>query len=360
MKRRSFLKGMLAAGGAAVVCGPVFAAPKKRRIGLLAPSHCALPIVYANETGLFAKHDVSADVVFLDKIEDIVKGISTGDLMFGQITTPLAFAISAGAPNLPKMQLTATQVLGTNGGILAVAANAAVTKTADLKGKRIGVHSPYIMHSLILNLLLEKSGLDPARDLEITIVPMKDMVAALKEGRIDGIISPEPLPSLMVSKGLGKTVLKTKMFWVDHPCCVLTANRAMLRNEKELVRNVTVASMTAGLTLNSSTLRPTAIADIHKKAAAYQQIPLPLLQQAFGEEQSDFYPFPFRSAGMTTVNQMKKQGLLAADVDAEKLVSDVFASEFALEAIREAAKAVKGGQVPAGIDREEKFRLSTT
>ncbi len=358
MKRRGFLKGMVVIGGLAALGEPVFAVPKKVRIGVLAPSHCALPLAYAPGGGFFSRRGVSAELVFAEKIEDIVKGLATGDLAFGQITTPLAFAISAGNPKLPKMQLAATQILGTNGGILAVSTKTDVSKITHLKGKRIGVHSPFIMHSLILNLLMEKSGMDPAKDIEVKIIPMNEMATAIKESTVDGVINPEPLPTMLESKGLARTVLNTKMFWVDHPCCALTMKSTMLTSEKELVRNVTVASMEAGLTLDNRSLRPKAIAAVHASTPAYQQIPLALLLQAFSVERSDFYPFPFRSAGLVAVNQMKKQGLLKSDVDSGKLVANVFASEFALEALKEAAKSMAGASVPADIDREERFRIS--
>ncbi|MBI4684036.1 MAG: ABC transporter substrate-binding protein [Nitrospirae bacterium] len=357
--RREFIGGMIAIGSMAFFKKSVFASSQKIRIGVLVPSHCALPVFLADERGILKKSGIQAEITLVDKMEDIVKGFAKGDFDFAQLTTPLTLAMSAGNPKLPNIPVGITQVLGTNGGVLAVSTKSDVRKLSDLKGKRIGVHSLFMTHSLILNLIFEKSGLDP-KDVTLKVVPMSEMVTALKEDQIDGFINPEPLPTLLENKGVSKTLLKTKMFWVNHPCCLLATKRSFIANEKNLVKDVTRAYMIAGLELNNQAFRNKAITEIHEKILPYKQIPLPLLLQAFGTDRTDFYPFPFQSSGVIVANQMKKLGLLQPDVETEKLVKDVFASELALEVIKEAASEVRGSEIPTSLNREERIRLEKT
>lgn len=358
LKRRDFLKGAAILGGAALFGKSVFALSKKVRIGVLAPSHCAMPVVYGQTLSLYKKAGIESTVVYAKDMKEIVKGLQTGDLDFGQIMAPLAIGITAGVQQFPKMPLAATQILGINGGVLAISAKHDIKKLTDLKGKTIGVHSPFIVHSLILDYILEKSGLDAKKDLTIKVIPMNEMAKALEEGAIDGFINSEPMPTSLEKKGLAKTLLKTKMFWLDHPCCVLTTRSTTLEKEKNLVADVTRATMVAGLILNREATRGKAISDIQKSAAPYQNIPLLVLLEACGTERSDFYPFPYKSSGVVIADRMKKGKLLDQQTDTDMLAASVFKSEFAMEIMKEAVKEVPGSKVPETISRHENISLT--
>lgn len=186
---------------------------------------------------------------------------------------------------------------------------------------------------------------------------MSEMGKALKEDQIDGFINPEPLPSILENKGLSKSVLLTRMFWLDHPCCLLCSRRSLFDNEKNLVKDVTLACMIAGLELDSVIFRTKAISEVHTEFAAYQKLPLPVLLKAFKPKRSDFYPFPFRSAGILVARQMKKEGLMAPEIDANKLISEVFKSEYAMDLMKSAVKEVRGAKMPPGLNREEIIKV---
>jgi len=361
MRRRTFLQGAaLAAGGSIIGCPDGWATPSAVRIGIMAPSHCALPVAYAGARRQFAKDGIRAELVYFDSMPEIVRGLHLGELQFGQLTTPLALALGAGNPKFPPMKVAAAQVLGINGGVLAVSAKSNIATLQDLKGKQIGVHSPYMIHSVILNMLMEKSGLDPSKDLEVTIVPMKDMGSALKEGTVDAVIGPEPLPTLLQHKGLSKTLLITRMFWHNHPCCLLACPVDTFDKSPEMVEQVTLACMTAGLELDGVVTRPDAIAETHAAYPKYGQVPLEQLLSAFQSRRSDFYPFPYQSAGLLVAQQMKSNGLLPPEIDEKQLVADVFRSDLALEFVAAAAGRVPGAVAPMSAYREESLEVIGT
>ena len=359
VNRREFLGSAVAAAVGATLPGSVvFARPLKVRIGVLAPSHCALPILWAGKRGFYRKMGVEPEVVFSTGMPELVKGLSKGDLDAAQLVAPIPFAIHAGSSQFPRMPVAVTQVLGVNGGILAALTRHKIRKIGELKGKRIGVHSPWLVHSFILNMVLKGYGLDPAKDLEIKIISFEQMAGALNQGRIDAIIHPEPLPSLLEHQGLCKTIFVTRLFWENHPCCTLVYRQDRLGKDRRLLRDITLASTIAGLDLQHPARRKDAITRIHSAFAPYGKVPLAVLLRAFQPRRSDFYPFPFQSAGRLLGRQMQMQGALPGGVETGKLVQEVFRSELALEIIREAAKEVPGSTVPAGLNREEKvFRL---
>ena len=359
VNRREFLGSAVAAAVGATLPGPlVFARSNRTRLGVLAPSHCALPVVWAYESGFYRKMGLDAEVVFSASMSELVKGLYRGDLDAAQLVTPIPFAIHAGGSQFPGMPVIVTQVLGVNGGVLAVSTRHEIRKIGDLRGKRIGVHSPWLVHSFILNMVLRVYGLDPSKDLEIKIIPFEQMAGAISEGRIDAIIHPEPLPSLLEHRGRCKSIFVTRLFWENHPCCTLVCRQDRLGRDRRLLRDVTLASTIAGLELQHPARRRDAITRIHSAFVPYGKVPLEVLLRAFQPRRSDFYPFPFQSAGRLLGRQMKIQGVLPEGIDTGRLVQDVFRSEFALEIIREAAKEVPGSTVPADVNREENvFRL---
>ena len=357
INRRQFIKKL--SGLSAILIKPSFIFAKQNiyKIGVLAPSHCALPVVLAKCSDLFKKAGINAEIVFANDMTDIVKGLSNGELHFGQVTYPISFAINSSSEKFPKFNIVATQVLGTNGGILGVHIDSGIKKLSDLKGKTIGVHSPFMIHSLILNVILEKSGLVPGKSVKIKNIHMSKLFEALKQRQIDAFINPEPLPYFLEQKGMSKSILPTRMFWLNHPCCLLCTNRNLYEKETNFVKDFTYATTVAGLKLDNPVLRKNAIFDVHKAFPVYNKIPLDYLLNAFKPRASDFYPFPFQSSGIIITNQMKKYSLIPSNLNNLELVKKTILSELSLEIIKKAKNEIPGTAMPPGLNRKEVIKI---
>lgn len=80
-------------------------------------------------------------------------------------------------------------------------------------------------HHYELRYWLAACGIDPARDLTITVVPPPLMVDALKAGRIDGYCVGEPWNTAAVHDGSGRIVTTKSSIWRSSPEKVLGLTR---------------------------------------------------------------------------------------------------------------------------------------
>jgi len=356
--RREFVK-QVAAGIGGLAFSTVttsYAQPKPIRIAVYAPSHCAFPAVYAYHTEIYKKNGINCELVYCDSMQIIMKKLINKEVEFAQLMSPMVFQMHFGQMKAPQTSLAVTQVLGTNGGVLGVATQSNINKIKDLSNKKIGIHSPLMVHNIILQLLLEKYGLSKD-NMQIIVVPMKEMKDALVQRKIDGFINPEPLPTLLESNHLSKSILLTRMFWKNHPCCLLTTRKEILTNDLTMAEDVTRATSMACLILDDVTQRKQAISRFYDFNTPYKVISLSNLQKAFMPRRSDFYPFPFISSGYVIIQQMKKMNLLPLTLNTESSVKDIFMVDLAMKMIKQASDQVPGSSVPSSPERDESFHM---
>jgi len=356
--RRQFVRQVTTTIGGIALTGPsvLFAQPRHAKIAVYAPSHCSLPPVHAFHSGLYKKNGVNVELIYCKQMPDILAKLCSGEVDFAQLMSPMILNTHAGQIKSKQIPLAVTQVLGTNGGILGISSQSPIKKIQDLSGKTIGVHSPLMVHYLIMQLLLDKYGLTQD-NVHIKTVPMHLIKKSLLNGDIHGFIHPEPLPSLLESESISRSLLLTRMFWLNHPCCLLTCRKTFFEKNQQMVENITRATATSCLMLNNLAMRKEQIEKIYALKTPFKNIPLTLLQQAFAPRRSDFFPFPFISAAYVIVNQMKQAKLLPDSIDVRATARDIFQSDFAMQIIKQAASFVPGTSVPDCIEREETFKL---
>jgi nitrate/nitrite transport system substrate-binding protein len=358
MSRRQFIKKTATAAAAGVVLGnaPAFSSfvygSTRIRIGVIAPSHCALPMVHAALSNTFKKNGVDAEIVYLPDMPDIAKGLLTNDLQAGQLISPVFFAMNAGiGPFRDKATpLVCAQTAGTNGGVLVRAKGSRISMPADLKGKNIGVHSPLMVHSLLFNTLLVRYNINPNEDLRIKIINMNQLIPALKNGEIDAFINPEPLATVSVLKGAGEEMMLSKDLWPNHPCCLIAMKENFFQQEKETAKAIYSSTMESGLLLDNAATRSAALEKIHADSPVYGKVPLPGLKKAFTPGRTDFQPFIYESSGRAVLGMMRDFRMLPDSTDINGLVARTCMSDLSGEIL-----ASVGGMQPAENSRQEKI-----
>jgi NitT/TauT family transport system ATP-binding protein len=91
---------------------------------------------------------------------------------------------------------------------------------------RFAVVHPHSGHNYELRYWLAACGVDPARDIEIVIVPPPFMADAMAAGRIDGYCVGEPWNSASVAAGIGRIVTVKALLWRNSPEKVLGVRKA--------------------------------------------------------------------------------------------------------------------------------------
>lgn len=358
ISRREFIKKSSSAAAATLWSGTLlektaFAiAGKNMKIGVLAPSHCALSAVHAQIAGNYKKNGINAEIVYLPDMKDVAQGLINGELEAGQLIGPVFLALNAGTgPFAGKaVPLVTAQVGGTNGGVLVVGRESQIKLPGDLKGKKIGVHNPFMVHNLLLKSLLKKYNIDPARDIHLKIINMSHLIDSLKKGEIDCFINPEPLGMFAEASGAGRDLIVTRKMWMNHPCCLLSMRRDFFENNQSLAKALYRSTLQSALALNNADSRKTAVEQIHKVSAPYTKFPLSDLEKAFSVVRSDFDPFPYQSSGKALLSLMMEQDLMPKNTNAGKMISETFLSDFSRELLNSL-----NGNPPKENNREERI-----
>ena len=151
-----------------------------------------------------------------------------GHVDVAHLLAPLAAAISLGLAPGPALPLTAGFALNLNGNavtlsavlwdeaappedadaeVAAVAAAVGVAArrhAADGRPLRLATTFPYSSHTYLLRGFLQAGGVDPDRDVLVTVMPPPYMADALAAGEIDGFCVGSPWNSVAVAEGSGR------------------------------------------------------------------------------------------------------------------------------------------------------------
>jgi NitT/TauT family transport system substrate-binding protein len=165
--------------GAANAGPPIPAVPTKFTLSYIGPEPAALPIMIAQDAGIFQKHGLEVD------LQTIAGAQSIAALVSGQIQ-----ASSGGSADI-----LGAAVSGADPVVLAVLdasfpgqlyASPRIKTAADLKGKKVAVSNPGSSFDVVARESLPKMGLQPDKDVTlITTGSVANAVAALAAGAVD-------------------------------------------------------------------------------------------------------------------------------------------------------------------------------
>ena len=202
MVRRFWLIVWIAASLIVAPNGTPTLAQTKITIGVAAMSPRTIPLLLAQEQGLFAKQGIEARIVLIKGAPILVASLISGDLEVGYTGGTSVLGAAAQGPYLKILssissKLTHTMLASPN------------LKTAEqLHGKRFGIQSmggTTWMHTI---LGLEHVGLDVKRD-NISILMIGDSVLigqALEAGRVDAAVLDGALARRLINKGFSVIV----------------------------------------------------------------------------------------------------------------------------------------------------------
>ena len=337
MDRRNFLRlcllttSNLTIGSLPGIPKQVSAATARKQtvtIGIFSPSHCAAPIIFAEQKGYFKEFGLDVRLINFQTMSALAKNLLSGEIDFGQLTIPLIFSVHTGAnQSRVKEKLVMPMVLGVHGSNLMISRDSGIIRPTDFRGKNIATHTKLTVHYLLVRLYLERSGVDAQTEVNMSIVKLKDLTKVLQEGKIDAFMMPEPLNALAEETNKASTYLLNQFIWRYHPCCGLAAKKMNFDTDNNKTQALIAAISKASLFINKESNRQELVALLTRTSYGFELLPRKVIDLAFAFSRSSFYPFPYQSTAILLLRLMQNYNLLPS-TNIKDAASEVFLSDY--------------------------------
>jgi ABC-type nitrate/sulfonate/bicarbonate transport system substrate-binding protein len=333
------------------------------RIGLMRLTDTA-PIVLAQEAGLLAGEGLAAALTVEPSWANLADKLAYGLLDAAIMLPPLALAMALGL-RTPAARLIVPLGLSLGGNAVTLSEGLATPLLAEgrkppretaLALARLLKHRPrpifavvhaWSTHDLIFRSWLAEAGIDPAHDVAWSVVPPSEMVAALREGRIDGFCAGAPWGAVAAQDGVGRTVALSSEIWPNHAekCLAVRADWAEAQPDglMALLRALLRAAVEAGQPARAADLAEI-LADPAYVGAPAASIAASLPGGSGGEvDRSVFSPpdatEPRFADAERFLTEMARWRALPADAVPERVARMVYRPDL----YRDAARAVEIG-----------------
>ena len=202
-------------------------------IGFVPLTACA-PLAIAKEKGFFVKHGLEeVSLVREASWRGIRDGIAGGYLDCAQMPSGMPLWMTLGGGEAKPMPVVTGLTLTRNGNAITLARRfydqgihslpalkRMLLETPDQR-HTFGMVHPSSMHNLLLRYWLAAGGINPDKDVNLTMIPPAQMVANLQAGNIDGYCVGEPWNLRAAVEGIGFTIATDLEIWLGHPGKVL-------------------------------------------------------------------------------------------------------------------------------------------
>jgi NitT/TauT family transport system substrate-binding protein len=167
----------------------------------------ALPLDLGVQKGFFAQQGITFQKTTLQSGNDVVlaMGNNNGDIAYAGFV-PFMIGATGG---IPLQLLAASEVEGTstadNWQNILVRGSSSIRTPRDLRGKTIAVNALKGVGEIMIRAAFEKLGMS-SNAARLTAIPFPQMRAALNNGQVDAIWTPEPFLSQVLAEG-GRSVM---------------------------------------------------------------------------------------------------------------------------------------------------------
>ena len=328
----------------------------KVTLGIIPLVDCA-PIVLAEELGAFERQGLEVEIRREASWATIRDKVALGLLDAAQMLAPMPLAATLGVDSV-SVPMVAAMTLDLNGNAITLGqalwreieetapeftgdalpegasldarAVAAVVRRRSATGRaplRLASVFPFSSHNYLLRLWLASGGLDPDRDVRLTVVPPPHMVAHLSGDVIDGYCVGEPWNQQAVSLGIGRIAASGHHLWKAMPEKVLGTTEAWAQRHP----NTTIALIKALIEACTWLDDPANRAEAAGVLASPRYVNAPVEVIARSLAMPDFHifhrddaNFPWRSHADWFLAQMVRWGQADAIADHRAVADRVF------------------------------------
>jgi two-component system, oxyanion-binding sensor len=325
------------------------------KVGFIPIIDCA-PVVLAEELGAFERQGLDVEIRREVSWANVRDKLALGLLDASHILAPLPLAQTLGIDsvnvamvNVMTLQLNgnaltlsrglwqeieeAAPELAAKGAPLDARAIAAVVKRRAAAGRPQLVLAsvfPYSVQHYMLRLWLSSGGLDPDRDVRLTIVPPPHTVAHLSGGVVDGYCVGEPWNQQAEALGIGRIALTGPDIWKGMPEKVFGTTEAFAEKNPDTVKALIKALLEAAQWLDDPANRNETARVLSQPR--YLNMPAAVMQCTLGLP--DFHVFhrqyanfPWRSHADWFLAQMVRWGQAAPSIDIKATADRVYRTD---------------------------------
>ena len=334
----------------------------KIKVGFIPIIDCA-PIVMADELGAYERQGLEVEIRREVSWANVRDKLALGVLDASHILAPLPLALTLGIDSVSVPMINA-MTLEVNGNALTLSqslwreiedvAPEFVGRTpldaraiAAVVAKRAAAGAPplvlasvfaYSVQNYMLRLWLSSGGLDPDRDVCLTVVPPPHTVAYLSGGVIDGYCVGEPWNRQAEALGIGRIALVGPDIWKGMPEKVLGTTEAWAERHPNTLNALIKALIEACLWLDEPSNRAEAARIL--SSPRYLNTPAEVMSRTldlpgFHVFQKDAANFPWRSHADWFLAQMVRWKQASPDIDIKATADRVYRTDLYRAAARE-------------------------
>jgi NitT/TauT family transport system substrate-binding protein len=308
---------LLVATFAVALAGTPAAAAEKVKMSTFQANLCCFTVYVAQHLKLFEKHGVEVELVYGTGIQ-VANIMVSGSAEVGAFAVEHGVAVSSKGQDLKLLvlnqQLPPLSLIVRNDVPTPNAGKAYPEMIRDLKGLKIGISSAGASTDTTLQYLLREAGLDPKKD--VSILPVGDpntMLAALKNGVIDGAMAVEPTQTIAVhGVKMAKMVVDVEgggaPLFKEYAYNGMFVRSAFLKDRPQVARGIVAAVVEAEQAIND----PARTDEIMQVAGAYMKGLDPALFRAYLERYRAIFRPVASEKAMENVNTLLRAGNLIA------------------------------------------------
>jgi NitT/TauT family transport system substrate-binding protein len=219
---------------------PSQAQERKLRFGVMKIG--ALSNAYlAKEQGLFKKHGLDVELVFIRSGAEGVSALQGGNI---EVTLAIpSFALAANERNFDLvmvMQNELAHAVPPDTGGIVVAKDSDIRKPSDLAGRTVGVNSLHAQEAVDAQYVIRKAGV-PKDKIKYVEVPFPSMWDVLSRKQVDAAVAIDPFTTMMVQRG-GRVIAWEYVDSIpEQPIGTFWAKRAWAEKNADLLERFTAA-----------------------------------------------------------------------------------------------------------------------
>ena len=348
----------------------------KLKVGFIPIIDCA-PIVMADELGAYERQGLEVEIRREVSWANVRDKLALGVLDASHILAPLPLALTLGIDSVSVPMINA-MTLEVNGNALTLSQSlwreiedvapefvgraplearaiaAVVAKRAAAGAPPLVLASvfPYSVQNYMLRLWLSSGGLDPDRDVCLTVVPPPHTVAYLSGGVIDGYCVGEPWNQQAQALGIGRIALTGPDIWKGMPEKVLGTTEAWAERHPNTLKALIKALIEACLWLDEPSNRAEAARIL--SSPRYLNMPAEVMSRTldlpgFHVFQKNAANFPWRSHADWFLSQMVRWKQASPDIDIKATADRVYRTDLYRAAAREmGVDCPDGDRLPPG------------